>query len=39
MTSDGRKIDSKTIEKYLTALKDSYIIYQAKRKTISKDIR
>ncbi len=31
MTSDGRKIDSKTIEKYLTALKESYIIYQAKR--------
>lgn len=31
MTSDGRKMDSKTIEKYLTALKESYIIYQAKR--------
>ena len=31
MTSDGRKIDSKTIEKYLVALKESYIIYQAKR--------
>ena len=31
MTSDGRKIDSKTIEKYLTALKESYIIYQSKR--------
>ena len=31
MTSDGRKIDSKTIEKYLTALKESYVIYQAKR--------
>lgn len=31
MTSYGRKIDSKTIEKYLTALKESYIIYQAKR--------
>ena len=31
MSSDGRKIDSKTIEKYLTALKESYIIYQAKR--------
>ena len=31
MTSDGRKIDVKTIEKYLTALMDSYIIYQAKR--------
>ena len=31
MTSDGRKIDSKTIEKYLAALKESYVIYQAKR--------
>ena len=31
MTSDGRKIDSKTIEKYLTALKESYIIYKSKR--------
>ena len=31
MSSDVRKIDSKTIEKYLTALKESYIIYQAKR--------
>ena len=31
MTSDGRKIDSKTIEKYLTSLKESYVIYQAKR--------
>lgn len=31
MTSDGRKIDSKTIEKYIVALKESYIIYQAKR--------
>ena len=44
MTSDGRKIDSKTIEKYLTSLKESYVIYQAKRydikgKTISKNIR
>lgn len=31
MSSDGRKIDSKTIEKYLTALKESYIIYRTKR--------
>lgn len=31
MTSDGRKIDVKTVEKYLKALMDSYIIYQAKR--------
>ncbi|MCM1532357.1 MAG: ATP-binding protein [Ruminococcus flavefaciens] len=31
MTSDGRKIDVKTVEKYIEALKESYIIYQAKR--------
>ena len=31
MTSDGRKIDTKTVEKYLEALSESYIIYQAKR--------
>ena len=31
MTSDGRKIDVKTVEKYLRALMESYIIYQAKR--------
>lgn len=31
MTSDGRKIDVKTVEKYLDALTESYIIYQAKR--------
>ena len=34
MTSDGRKIDSKTVEKYLEALMESYIIYQAKRYNI-----
>ncbi|MGN1418243.1 MAG: ATP-binding protein [Acutalibacteraceae bacterium] len=34
MTSDGRKIDSKTVEKYLDALTESYIIYQAKRYNI-----
>lgn len=34
MTSDGRKIDSKTVEKYLEALSESYIIYQAKRYNI-----
>lgn len=34
MTSDGRKIDSKTVEKYLEALAESYIIYQAKRYNI-----
>lgn len=34
MTSDGRKIDVKTVEKYLDALRESYIIYQAKRYNI-----
>lgn len=31
MTSDGRKIDVKTVEKYLDALMESYILYQANR--------
>lgn len=31
MTSDGRKIDVKTVEKYIEALKESFIVYQAKR--------
>lgn len=31
MTSDGRKIDVRTVEKYLQALVDSYIVYRAKR--------
>lgn len=34
MTSDGRKIDTKTVEKYLEALSESYIIYQVKRYNI-----
>lgn len=34
LTSDGRKIDAKTVEKYLEALSESYIIYQAKRYNI-----
>lgn len=34
MTSSGRKIDSKTVEKYLKGLLDSLIIYQAKRYNI-----
>lgn len=34
MTSGGRKIDAKTVEKYLEALTESYIIYQAKRYNI-----
>ncbi len=31
MLSTGRKIDSKTIEKYISALQDCYIVYEAKR--------
>lgn len=31
MTSNGRKIDVKTVEKYLNGLMESFIIYQAKR--------
>lgn len=31
MTSDGRKTDSKTVEKYLTALMECYVLYQCKR--------
>lgn len=34
MTSNGRKIDAKTVEKYLSGLVDSLIIYQAKRYNI-----
>ncbi len=34
MTSDGRKIDSKTVEKYIKALTESLIIYKAKRYNI-----
>ena len=34
MTSEGRKIDVKTVEKYLKALTESYIVYQAKRYNI-----
>lgn len=34
LNSEGRKIDVKTLEKYLQALMDSYIIYQAKRYNI-----
>lgn len=35
MTSCGRKIDVKTVEKYLNALMESFIVYQAKRYNIS----
>jgi Predicted ATPase (AAA+ superfamily) len=31
MTSDGRKVDVKTVEKYSSALMESFILYQAKR--------
>jgi len=31
MTSDGRKLDVKTVEKYISALLQSFIIYQVKR--------
>lgn len=31
MTSDGRKVDVKTVEKYITALEESFVVYQAKR--------
>lgn len=34
MTSMGRKVDSRTIEKYLEALLNSYVIYEAKRYNI-----
>lgn len=34
LTSNGRKIDSKTIEKYINALIESYVIYQATRYNI-----
>ncbi len=31
MTADGRKIDQKTVEKYMAALTESFFIYPAKR--------
>lgn len=34
MSSDGRRIDTKTVEKYLNAFIESFIIYQAKRYNI-----
>ncbi len=34
MTSDGRKMDVRTVEKYVDALMESYIVYQAKRYNI-----
>lgn len=34
MTSDGRKIDVKTVEKFLSALTESFILYKANRYNI-----
>lgn len=34
MTSDGRKIDTKTVEKYLLALIECFMLYQCKRYNI-----
>ena len=34
LTSNGRKIDSKTVEKYINSLMESYVIYQANRYNI-----
>lgn len=34
LTSSGRKVDSKTVEKYLQALMQCYVIYQASRYNI-----
>lgn len=34
MTSNGHKIDVKTVEKYLSALIESFVLYQAKRYNI-----
>lgn len=31
MTADGRKIDQKTVEKYLSTLCETYFVYEAKR--------
>ena len=31
MTAEGRKIDTKTVERYMTALTESFFVYQAKR--------
>ncbi|MDO4731874.1 MAG: ATP-binding protein [Clostridia bacterium] len=34
LTSNGRKVDAKTIEKYLSAFMESYVVYEAKRYNI-----
>ena len=34
LTLDGRKVDAKTVEKYINAMMESYILYQVKRYNI-----
>lgn len=34
MTADGRKIDQKTVERYLTALSETFFVYETKRYNI-----
>lgn len=34
MTADGRKIDQKTVERYLTALSETFFVYEVKRYNI-----
>lgn len=34
MTADGRKIDQKTVERYLSALSETFFVYEAKRYNI-----
>lgn len=34
MTADGRKIDQKTVERYLSSLSESFFVYEAKRYNI-----
>lgn len=34
MTADGRKIDQKTVEKYLSSLSESFFVYECKRYNI-----
>lgn len=34
MTADGRKIDQKTVERYLSALRETFFVYEAKRYNI-----
>lgn len=34
MTADGRKIDLKTVERYLSALRETFFVYEAKRYNI-----